>query len=61
MDAPFALTWGDSVWAKLVAYNIYGDSGVSDIGNGAIIYTNPDPPIYLQEIVAERTATSISI
>ena len=61
MSPPFSLDWGSSVWAKVVAYNAYGDSQESDIGNGATIFTMPDPPIQLQEVVAERSASSISI
>lgn len=61
MDAPFSLDWGDSVHAKIVAYNVYGDSEESDVGNGAVIFTMPDKPINLAEVVAERSANSISI
>jgi hypothetical protein len=49
------------VSAKVVAYNVYGDSDESDVGNGALILTNPDPPISLAEVVASRTADSITI
>jgi hypothetical protein len=41
---PFNLEWGSSVYAKVVASNIYGDSLASSVGNGAIITINPDPP-----------------
>jgi hypothetical protein len=44
---PYYLPWGTSVYAKIQAYNSYGDSYFSEIGNGAIIFTNPDPPINL--------------
>jgi hypothetical protein len=45
--APFALAWGDEVYAKIIATNIYGDSLVSDPGNNAIILTVPDAPVSL--------------
>jgi hypothetical protein len=48
------------VEAKVNAYNVYGYSAESQVGNGAIILTNPDKPINLAEIVASRTPTSIS-
>ena len=33
--APYSLDWGDSVFAKIIATNSYGDSLESDEGNGA--------------------------
>lgn len=56
---PFNLPWGTSVFAKITAINIYGDSIDSDEGNGAIIVTKPDPPINLIEDYAERTKSTI--
>ena len=47
--APFSLAWGTNVHAKIVATNLYGSSAQSDAGFGAIITTNPDPPINLTE------------
>lgn len=41
---PFSLEWGTSVYAKIIAINIYGNSVISEQGNGAIIITNPDTP-----------------
>lgn len=46
---PFNLAWGTNVHAKLYATNSEGDSVMSEVGNGAIITTNPDPPINLLE------------
>jgi len=42
---PFSLEWGTGVYAKIMAINIYGNSVISEPGNGAIIITNPDTPI----------------
>lgn len=56
-SAPFNLVWGDSVHAKIVAVNIYGDSIDSEVGNGAIIITYPDAPLYLQENLSYRDWT----
>jgi hypothetical protein len=39
---PFSLDWGDSVFAKVIAVNLYGDSSESPEGNGAYITTYPD-------------------
>jgi hypothetical protein len=40
---------------------LYGDSLISDEGNGAIILTYPDAPINLAEVYSERTATSLGL
>lgn len=47
--AAFNLPWGSEIWAKIVAINLYGESVVSEAGNGAIILTFPDSPVNLQE------------
>lgn len=59
--SPFDLAWGTSVYAKVVATNIFGNSLESEAGNGAVIVTKPDKPINVAEIVAKRAASSISI
>jgi hypothetical protein len=56
---PFNLSWGASVFAKLIAYNAYGDSQESLAGNGAVILTIPSAPLSLTEIYAQRTATAL--
>ena len=55
--AVYTLGWGSSVSAKVVAFNSYGDSLGSAVGNGAVIVTVPDAPILLAESVASRGAT----
>jgi hypothetical protein len=40
--SPFSLAWGTSVYAKIVAKNVYGSSLESSAGNGAVITTTPD-------------------
>ena len=44
---PFLLPWGSSIWARIIATNVNGDSSASSDGNGAIILTNPDAPYNL--------------
>lgn len=46
---PYSLPWGSSVYAKVIAINIYGDSTESLAGNGAVIVTTPDAPINVAE------------
>ena len=58
---PFNLPWGSDIYVKLIAYNVYGDSGESTEGNGAVILTTPDFPINLSEVYADRTATSLGL
>ena len=57
----FNYPWGASIYAKVVAYNLYGYSDESAVGNGAIILTAPDAPLNVQEVVNMRAATSITI
>lgn len=60
-DAPFLLEFGDSVFAKVVAINYYGESEESDEGNGAIVLLVPDAPTGLADNVAVTTAYVIGI
>lgn len=59
--APFSLDWGDSVYAQVFATNIKGDSLTSEAGNGAIIVTNPDPPLNLAENSIDRSFTVVGL
>jgi hypothetical protein len=59
--SPFSLEWGSSVYAKVVAINSYGNSLVSNEGNGAIITTTPDAPINLTENTLIRTKSTIGL
>ena len=54
---PFNLDWGRRVWAKFIATNVKGDSEESDPGTGAVIISNPDPPVNLVENYSQRTAS----
>jgi hypothetical protein len=55
--AAFTLPWGAEIWAKVVAINLYGESEVSEQGNGAIILTYPDSPVNVAEDYSLRLAT----
>jgi hypothetical protein len=57
---PYSLPWGANVFAKVIAYNIYGDSLTSEPGNEAIILTIPDSPVSLTETVSDRTDNTIT-
>lgn len=46
-EAPFNLPWGSSIYAKITAINVRGNSETSVEGGGAIILTNPDAPLNL--------------
>jgi hypothetical protein len=58
---PFLLQVGDSVWANVVASNLYGDSDVSMDGNGALIALVPDAPVNLVNDAAVTSASVIGI
>ena len=48
------------MFAKILAYNKYGDSIESEPGNGAIIITFADAPTDLAEVAMLRTHSSIT-
>jgi len=60
-DTPYNLEWGSSVFAKVRAINTYGESELSDEGNGAVISTYPDPPVSLVEDTVQRTKSTLAI
>lgn len=61
-SAPYLLTKGDSIYAKVISTNLYGDSEVySEVGNGAVIENVPDSPINLTNDLETTTDTVIRI
>jgi hypothetical protein len=58
---PYSLEWGTSVYAKVIATNIYGDSLSSEEGNGAYITTTPDSPTDLIEDYSQRTKSTLGL
>ena len=58
---PFSLDWGTSVFAKVIAINLYGDSLESSEGNGAVITTTPDVPTDVDEFYAQRTKSTLGL
>ena len=56
MASPFSLPWGSSIFAKVSASNLYGDSAFSSAGNGAKIVTFADAPLNLVNVPAVTTA-----
>lgn len=61
MAAPYSLNWGASIFAKVKATNVVGESGTSVEGNGAIILTFPDAPVSLADTLATTSATKIAM
>jgi hypothetical protein len=53
--SPYNYNGGESVNAKVVAVNVYGESEQSTEGNGAVYYRIPDAPINLAEDTSIRT------
>jgi len=45
----------------VIATNAYGNSLESNLGNGAVILTEPDSPILLSERTSLREATSLGL
>jgi hypothetical protein len=48
-SAPFLIVGGDSIYAKVVSVNTYGESEQSESGNGAYHTQVPHSPVSLQE------------
>lgn len=58
LAAPYNVDGGDSIWAKVISANVYGESALSLAGNNAYYVRGPDQPINLQEDISVRTATT---
>lgn len=61
LASPYNIDGGDSIWAKLVATNVYGDSEQSFEGNGAYYTRIPDSPINLQEDRTDKTSSTLKV
>jgi hypothetical protein len=55
-SSTFLLTKGMQVNAKVAAYNVYGSSAFSNVGNGAIVVLVPDAPFDLKDDTAVTNA-----
>jgi hypothetical protein len=60
-EEPFNLEWGDSVYIKVLATNVKGDSLFSLPGNGGIILRVPDIPVNLRDMPDITTAYQIGL
>ena len=60
-EEPFSLAWGDSVYAKVTAMNLYGSSLESSVGNGAVLLTVPDAPLNLANEASVTSASQIGL
>lgn len=61
LASPFNIVGGDSIHAKVIAANTYGESAQSDSGNGAVYTTIPDAPVGLAENASLRTSTNLGL
>jgi hypothetical protein len=59
--SPYNLPWGSSVQVKVTSENIYGISGTSAVGSGAILLTYPDTPLNFARDSVLNTANSITL
>lgn len=58
--APFNLVWGQVLYTKVVAYNLYGYSFESITANYTILLTKPDAPTLTENVIL-RTPTQIGL
>jgi hypothetical protein len=56
--ASYNLDGGDSVFAKVIAVNVYGETVLSVEGNGAYYTRIPDSPINFAEDISLRTVAN---
>jgi hypothetical protein len=59
--APFNMVLGDHIYAKIVAFNDYGDSFPSVPGDGAAVVFLPDAPYSLSNNASITSATTIGL
>jgi hypothetical protein len=55
------LSKGAGIKATITAYNAYGDSTVSAVGNGGVVVLVPDAPVNLNEIKTVTSDTQIGL
>jgi hypothetical protein len=60
-QSPYNHAWGSSIYAKVQAINIKGESVESLAGNGAQIIRVPDAPISLANVASITSATTIGL
>jgi hypothetical protein len=53
--APFNLEQENSVWVKVIAGNVFGDSQLSLTGNGATVYLIPAAPANFKNDLADQS------
>ena len=58
---PYNLDLSQSINAKVIAYNAYGDSLESSVGGGAVILLVPDAPINLSDAPLVTTDEQIGL
>jgi hypothetical protein len=61
IKAPYHLPWGSSVYARVTATNIKGDSVLGAEGNSAVILTVPDAPTSLQNVPTLLTSDQVGL
>lgn len=61
IQAPYHHTWGSSIYARVIAINIIGESLPSEHDNGAIILTYPDAPTDLANVPAITTSSQVGL
>jgi hypothetical protein len=58
---PYNLEWGSSIFAKVYATNVKGDSVESIEGNGAIIIRVPDVPVNLANVPSITSGSTVGL
>jgi len=61
IKAPYHHPWGASIYARVIATNIKGNSLISPKGNDAVILTVPDSPINLANVPAITSSAQVGL
>lgn len=58
---PFEIPWGSSIYARVKAYNVIGNSDFSEPGNDAVILSVPSAPTTLRDVPDITTGFQIGL
>lgn len=50
LNEPFEIPWGSSIYARVKAFNVIGESQWSEPGNDAVILSVPSAPTNLVDV-----------
>jgi hypothetical protein len=61
LNEPFEIAWGSSIYARVKAYNVIGNSEFSEPGNDAVILSVPSAPTSLVNVPENTSGFQIGL